>query len=63
MLDRNDIKTLKTFRYARISRVASSTRVSQDDRDFIGVDNMFERPLVLSRLATFITDVKVRLMQ
>lgn len=60
MLERNDIKSLRTFRYARINRIGSnSKRSNMDDRDFTAADDLFERPLVLARLASFLTDIKV----
>jgi hypothetical protein len=66
MLERHDIKTLKRIRYAYITRQSvagisdhrSRTRTSNSDLD-MGADNLFERPMVLSRLGRFIMDVKI----
>jgi hypothetical protein len=61
---------LKRIRYVRITRqsvaglhrstsITTTTATTTHDQDKSGVDNVFERPLVLTRLGRFIMDVKI----
>lgn len=66
MLERHDIKSLKRIRYAYITRKSvkglypsNGNQHRVNEWDNVGVDNMFERPQVLSRLGRFIMDVKI----
>ena len=66
MLERHDIKSLKRIRYAYITRKSvkglypsNGHQHKVNDWEHAGVDNVFERPQVLSRLGRFIMDVKV----